>query len=203
MSLFLLLALLAFPGLSRPLGAQGEITQDLAADVLPLTPEFDRLRVLLVRRPQGWTVSAIHPASIGTTTPEAPQPLLRRMEVAHLRFVLSDLDADDDLDVIVVNRYSGAAQSVWLNHGAGPLERLRTDRFGKLRFPDDMITRAVRLSPCRARCLAGCSVVWVSPATTTAPYMAKRSQGRELESWLPPGFSPALQGRSPPFLVFL
>lgn len=155
----------------------GRLRVPLSADALPLTPEADPLDVHLVLRPEGWRVSQIRPAALrqhgesrtAWQAPRLPGTLLRNtgLQIPHLDFLLSDIDADNDLDVIVVNRYSGAAQSVWVNHGTGPFERRGADRFKGIRFPDDRLSRT---DTSRAHL-----PVWVSLLSSLLPWPAASS----------------------------
>ena len=145
-SLLLICSLAALPGRASERAGSSAVTIEIGADALPLTPEMDRLVANLELRPGGWRVSTILPAGnhLGSHSPgefDAGEPSWRKHLVSHLQFVLSDIDADDDLDVIVVDRHSGRAQSVWRNNGSGPLERLAGNRFGKTRFPNDRLGR--------------------------------------------------------------
>lgn len=118
----------------------GNVILPIEGDSLPQTPEIDRLEARLVLGADGWRVAAIQSSSSCGEAPRAALPSGKPWLVSHLRFVLSDIDADNDLDVIVVNRHSGRAQSVWRNNGTGPFERVRENRYGMQRFPEDRMS---------------------------------------------------------------
>jgi hypothetical protein len=55
-------------------------------------------------------------------------------DISHLELIFADIDADNDLDVIVVNLLSAEAESVWRNDGKESLTRLADNRFGATPF---------------------------------------------------------------------
>lgn len=190
---------LAFASLFAQAGSEPrKRTLPIAGDALPQTPELDQLEARLVLGSHGWKIAAIGAAKAQSRLVHHSGSLESSPFVSPLRFVLSDIDSDSDLDVIVINRISGRAQSVWRNNGGGPFERVQENRYGRLRFPEGQLSRRDDASADSWLPATCGSVVRISRALAMTPLVQADASLRELVRHCHNHIRSCSSGRAPP-----